>query len=86
MASSPGARRAAGVVTEQSGEHDDAVVVVAEAELALGADHAVGDVAVGLARGDVEAPGQHGAGQDDDDEVADSKLCAPQTISCGLPR
>ena len=32
------------------GQHHDAVVVVAETELALGADHAVGDLAVGLAR------------------------------------
>ena len=39
-----------------------------------GADHAVGDVAVGLARGDLEAAGQHGAGQRDDDEVADREV------------
>jgi hypothetical protein len=51
-------------------QHHDAVVVVAEAELALAADHAVGDLAVGLARGDAEVAGQHRARQRDDDGVA----------------
>ena len=46
------------------------VVVVAEAELAGGADHPGRDVAVGLARGDLEPAGQHAAGQHDHDEVA----------------
>ena len=55
-------------------QHDDAVVVLAEAELAGGADHPVADVAVGLARRDGEAAGQHRAGQDDDDEVADGEV------------
>ena len=43
-------------------------------ELARRADHAVADVAVGLARGDREAAGQHGAGQRDDDVVADGEV------------
>ena len=43
---------------------------VAEAELGGGADHAGGQVAVGLARADLEVAGQHGAGQADHDEVA----------------
>ena len=51
-------------------QHDDAVVVLPEAELALGADHAVGKVAVGLAGGDLEAAREDRAGQRDDDEVA----------------
>ena len=49
-------------------------VVVADAELAARADHAVADVAVGLARGDGEAAGQHRAGQRDDDRVADGEV------------
>ena len=56
------------------GKHQDAGVVVAEAELARRADHPVGDVAVGLARGDREAAGQHGAGQRDHDDVADREV------------
>ena len=51
-------------------QHDDAVVVLAEAELAGGADHAGRDVAVGLARADLEVARQHTAGEHDDDEVA----------------
>jgi len=34
-----------------------------ETKLVLSTDHAVGDSAVGLARGDLEAARQHGAGQ-----------------------
>ena len=55
--------------TEQSLEDDDALVVVPEADLVLGADHAVGDVAVRLACGDGEVAGQDGSRQHDDDEV-----------------
>ena len=44
-------------------EHDDARVIFAQAELALGADHAVGPVAVGLAPADGERPWQRRAGQ-----------------------
>src|SRR5205085_1711892 len=51
-------------------EPDDAVVLVAEAELLGGADHAVAHVAVGLARGDDEAAREHGPGQADHDQVA----------------
>ena len=49
-------------------------MVVADAELADRADHPVGDVVVGRARGDREAAGQHGAGQGDDDQVADGEV------------
>ena len=56
------------------GQHEDAVVLVADAELAGRADHPVGDVAVGLARADREAAGQHGAGQRDHDQVADGEV------------
>ena len=52
------------------GQHDDAGVVLAEAELLGRADHARGDVAVGLARADREAAGQHGTREHDDHEVA----------------
>src|SRR5690606_2991556 len=50
-------------VQAQGGEHQDAVVVLSDAEFTDGGDHAGGDVAVGLARGDAEIAGQHGAGQ-----------------------
>ena len=49
-------------------------MVVAQAQLPGGADHAVGDVAVGLAGGDREAAGQHRAGQDDHDQVAGGEV------------
>ena len=58
-----------GFRAEVLGEPDDPGVVRAEAKLVLGADHAVGDLAVGLPRADGQAPGQDGTGQDDDDEV-----------------
>ena len=50
-------------VQAEVGEHDDALVVVAEAELAHRGHHAGRHVAVGLARGDPEVARQHGAGQ-----------------------
>jgi len=53
-----------------AGENQDPRVVVTRAELAGGADHAVTDVTVGLARSDLEAAGQGRSGQCDDDEVA----------------
>ena len=62
------------VADQVRGEHQDAVVVVAGAQLAAGADHAVADVAVGLARGDREAAGQRRPGQRDHDEVADGEV------------
>ena len=49
---------------------------LAEAEFARRADHPVGDVPVGLARGDREAAGQHRARQRDHDQVADARSCA----------
>ena len=58
-------------------EHDDAGVVLAQAQLVLGADHAVGDVPVGLARADRERAGQRGARERDHDVVAgDEVQCA----------
>ena len=55
-------------------EHQDAGVVVADAELADRADHPVGDAVVGLPRGDLEAAREHGPGQRDDDGVADDEV------------
>ena len=66
------------------GQHDDAFVVVAEAELPGRADHARREVAVGLARGDREVPGQHGAGQDADDEVAGREVVGAADDALGL--
>ena len=55
-------------------QHDDAVVVVAEAELRGRADHPGRDVTVGLAGADLEAAGEHAAGQHDHDEVAHGEV------------
>ena len=55
-------------------EHDDAGVVLPDAELTGRADHAVGDMAVGLARGDAEVTGKDGAGQADHDVVTDVEV------------
>ena len=65
-------------------EHDDARVVLTQAELLGGADHAGGDVAVGLARGDLEATGQHAAGEDDDHEVAGREVVRAADDALGL--
>ena len=66
-------------------EHHDAAVVLAEAQFVLGADHAVGDVAVGLAGRDGEVAGQHGTGQRHDDQVADGEVvgAADDAAACG---
>ena len=45
-----------------------------ERELLERADHPVGDMPVGLARSDGEPARQHGAGQRDDDHVADVEV------------
>jgi hypothetical protein len=61
----------AGGVT--AAQHDDAVDPVrirAQAQFLTGADHAVGEVAIGLASSDGERAGQHGAGQGDHHEVS----------------
>ena len=56
------------------GQHEDAGVVIAERQLAGRADHPLGDVAVGLARADLEPAGQHRAGQRERDPVADGEV------------
>src|SRR5690606_11959051 len=73
-------------------QHDDAVgAVIAHAQLVAGADHAVGRLAVRLARGDREATGQGGAGQHHDDLVADGEVAGAAddllrlTGAVGLP-
>ena len=70
---------------QQPGQHDDPGVVVADAELVLGADHPVGHPAVGPAGGDLEPAGQDGAGQHDDDEVADLEVRGPADDLLVLP-
>jgi hypothetical protein len=52
------------------GEHDDPVVILADAEFARRADHARGEVAVRLARADLEVPRKYAAGQDAHDQIA----------------
>ena len=63
-----------GVAPGRRVEHDDAGVVVADAELAGRADHAVRVVPVRLAGADVEPARQHAAGQDHRDQVADDEV------------
>ena len=55
-------------------QHDDARVVLAQAKLTSGANHAIRDVAVGLTRCDLEITGQNRAGKGDDDEVVDVEV------------
>ncbi len=58
-------------------QHDDPGMIVAKPELLRGADHARGDVAVGLARGDLEATRQHATREHHHDQVADREVvCA----------
>ena len=61
-------------VREVLRQHDDAVVILAESEFARGADHAVGNVTIGLARGDLEVARQHGSRQRDDHQVVDVEV------------
>ena len=56
-------------VREVLRQHDDAVMVLPQSEFARGTDHAVRDVPVGLARGDLEISGQDRARQRHDNEV-----------------
>ena len=69
-----GADRGNLTVREVLRQHDDAVVILTQTKLARGADHAVGDVTVGLAGGDLEVAGQDGAGQGDHDQVVDVEV------------
>src|SRR5699024_3689969 len=57
-----------------AGQHDDARMVLPEAEFAFRTDHAVGDVTVGLAGGDRKVPGKDRPGQGDDDAVPDAEV------------
>ena len=70
-----------GLAVTSGRQHDDAGVVVAEAQLAGRADHAVGDVPVRLAGADREAAGQHAAGQDHHDQVAGGEVASPRRRS-----
>ena len=57
-------------VEPDPGQDQDAVVVLADAQFADGGDHAGGEVAVGLPRGDAEVARQHRAGKGDHHFVA----------------
>ena len=59
------------------GQHEDARVVGADAELAHRGDHAVGHAPVGLARGDLEAAREHRARERGDHEVTDGEVGGP---------
>ena len=61
-------------VREVLRQHDDAVMVLPQSEFARGTDHAVRDVTVGLARGDLEVSGQNCPGQRHDDQVVDVEV------------
>ena len=56
------------------GQHEDARVVGADAQLAGRGDHAVGHVPIGRAGGDREPARQHRARERDDDEIADREV------------
>ena len=56
------------------GQHQDAGVIVADGQFAGRADHSLGNVAVGLARADLEPAGQHRAGQRQRHPVADGEV------------
>ena len=66
--------RADGRVDSEFGQAQDPRVLVAEAQLLRRGDHSVRHMAVRLARGDRERPGQHGTGQGHDDLVADEEV------------
>jgi hypothetical protein len=73
-----------GVAQPPFGEPDDAGVVVTEVQLPGGADHAVGDVPVGLARADLEAAGQHGPGQRDHHRITGGEVARAADDPAGL--
>src|SRR5690348_15282287 len=56
------------------GQHQDAGVIVAEAELGGRADHALRHPAVGLAGADLESARQHGPGQRQRHQVTDREV------------
>ena len=57
-----------------SGEQHDPGVVAAEADLVLGQDHPVGDLAAHLAPLELEPVREHGAGERDTDGRADAEV------------
>ena len=78
-----------GVAGEAPRQHDDPVVILAQAELTLGADHAGREVPIGLARGDREralGSRQHATGQNHRDQVADLEVVGPADDPLGLAR
>ena len=64
-------------------------MIVAEPELTLGADHAVGHVAIGLACSDAEIAGQHRAGHGHDHQVSGREVARtaddPANSPVGFP-
>ena len=59
-------------------------MVCAQVEFGRRADHAVGCSAVGLAGGDGEVAGQHGAGQRHHDQIADGEIGCPADDIAGF--
>ena len=66
------------------GQHDDPLVVLADPELAGGADHPGAHVAVGLAGGDLEVPREHPTGQDHHDQVTGREVVGAADDALGL--
>ena len=85
LSEAEGVERVVAGLTGVGRQHDDAVVVVADAELAARADHAGGDVAVGLAGGDLEASWQHASRQDHDHQVAGPEVVGAADDALRLP-
>jgi len=59
-------------------------VVLTESEFAFGADHPVGDVTVGLARGDGEVAGERGAWWCDHDEITFGEVAGAADDAAGF--
>ena len=58
-------------------EHHDSVVILAKAQLTLGANHAVGYVTVGLTGGDAEVTGKDGARERHHDMISHGEVARP---------
>ncbi len=64
-------------------QHQDAVMIVTDAQLTERTDHPVAELPIGLARGDGEAAGQHRAGQRHRHPVADLEVERPADHPAG---
>ena len=75
-----------GVQPRRLGEHDDPGVILTKTDLVLGADHAVGDMPVGLTSGDLEVTRKNSSGKRHDHEVVNGEVrgAAHDAPGCGV--